>query len=125
LMVPQGSSFESVIVSDEKGQTNQKPDIESYDDREEAGILVDIPSGGEKIVTFNWSLPKSVNLQKNGRILFGWRKQSGIESYPINLEFLLPQNSKISFSSDNFLTFGDFISYNTSLSEDVEASLQW
>lgn len=82
--------------------------ITSYNNKKEAGILVDIPAGEEWSIVYEWSTKHDLSLLKSGQIRYLWRKQSGVAGFPIQLR----------------LTYkGDF-SYNSKLDQDFKKNIK-
>ncbi len=91
----------------------------------QVGLLVEISPESSKKVILSWNDRNLLDLSKNGEYRFFFRKQSGIDDIPLNLEVKFPSGFRP--ASDNLqLTKDGFFVYNqASLKTDFFTRFYW
>jgi hypothetical protein len=115
LLVPEGSS--DILVQNAYGQNLQTltPDITNSKGRKEVGVVVEILAGESKKLTFFWS--NGIN-QHLDYYSFYYRKQAGVDAYPITIDFSSPINILGSNPVFSLTDEGNYL-YNTTLVQDL------
>lgn len=117
LLTDPDSRFEKVKIIDEKGQAEKYPELYSGSKHLEAGVFVQVLPGIQKTLEFKWVEPTDLNFSQKGSIAFGLVKQSGVEAYPVEINFQFPAILS--------LTNQTSLSYNTILAKDQVLKLGW
>ncbi len=95
-IAPKGSTVSAMNVSLGGEETAVIPELETVDDREEAGALATIEAGQTGVITITWEIPST-------SALILW-KQGGVEEYPISVSALTKNGDR---------------QYNTSFGKDI------
>ncbi len=101
------------------------PEIRSAKGLKEAGVFIEIEPEQTLIVIFSWEGPSFHNFSKKGEYELLWKKQAGVNRYPVEASLFLPENLSV-FTKPTFtLTDGGVFRYNTSLDRDLTLSVFW
>ena len=119
-----GSTFSDVSVISTSGVKKQPPEIFGARNRVEAGVLVEVPPGSSRTVSFSWSHQTHLDGNNPGSANFYWRKQAGIDADVTTISFA--KSSRALYGNPPFaLTKENNIGYNVNLERDIEAQLNW
>lgn len=116
VLVPQESFFSSVEIFDSTNREFVIPETRERRGRKEAGVLVEVPPGHSKSITFTWQEESDLSFNEPGEYRLYWRKQAGTMADPISIKFVLPDPS---------LTIGGQLEYNTTLARDFSSRIFW
>ena len=121
LLVPEDSA--DVQVTSNFGQNTEilNPEISNAKGRKEIGALIEVLGGETKKITFKWS--GKINAPVSEYNLF-FRKQAGVDNYPINLSVGTPANILGSNPTFTLTNQGKYI-YNTTLVRDLFSRLSF
>lgn len=100
-------------------------DVQEYENRTEAGMLVDINPGESKQVTFNWSLKSDINFTKPGLMNVVYWKQPGVSEAATTISLRFPDAGEVVSSPPLSLTGGGQVGYNTNLAGIFKAEIRW
>jgi len=89
------------------------------------GFLVDVPVQSTRKVEVVWKLAHNLNLDEDGEMVLFLRKQAGLSSEPLFLNFYFPKKLKIEVPKDSFLTQQGISTYNTTLTKDLKLEIIW
>ncbi len=113
VFLPASVSVEKAEIWGGNSYYNVDLDQEIIRDMKEVGFLIEIFPASSKKVILVWKDRGVVDLSKNGEYRFVFRKQSGVDELPFNLEVRFPSDFKA--ASDNLrLTKDGFFVYNQS-----------
>jgi hypothetical protein len=124
VFVQPGTTFEKVTVSDSTEVTIKTPEVTILSDRKEGGVLVEVLPGSKKTVTFVWSNERNSTFAEPGKLEIDWRKQAGVEPHPVTILVNVPQEG-LTATPPFSLTDQNAVGYNTTLSSDFRASIEW
>ncbi|MEK7112182.1 MAG: hypothetical protein AAB875_02540, partial [Patescibacteria group bacterium] len=125
LLLPQGSSVNDVEFTIGNSKESQAPEITEIRGRKEAGVLVEIPAGQTKEITFSWEEVSWLDFTQEGEYRLYVRKQAGSVGDRLGLIFFLPQGLGITTSPKLSLTQEDGYGYNTLLTRDFFSRISW
>ncbi|OGM02593.1 hypothetical protein A2115_01080 [Candidatus Woesebacteria bacterium GWA1_41_8] len=115
------SPFEITSGSDKTILT--KPEVFSENGYKEAGVLLDITKDVPIKVNISWETSFSNLYSQDKRLDLVWYYQAGY-SYPISINFKSDTGGG-RIESEYFLTEGESISYNTTLSKNTDIAIFW
>lgn len=115
LVAPKGAKVDRVRIVGEKESNYLYPDITTFDDKIEAGVLLDLLPAQTTTLVFNWTTSLNVNASLPGTVILNWRRQPGVPSFPVS----------VAINNLNSLTKGQVLGYNTDLSLDIIKKLTW
>jgi len=122
LLANPDARFEKVII---QGPTKTKEEfleiISSDSGWLEAGTLVEVNPQQEVMVTFAWTEPVDEKNTDNYKLY--WRKQSGVNSYPFEINLKSSQLLR-GVNAGGSLTSDYTFHYNTALDKDIELSFE-
>lgn len=100
VMAPRDANFDRVTVKGPSGSVTSSPEVVYGKDRVEAGVLVEVPAGQSRVVTFLWSDKASVDLENEGTVKLYWRKQAGTVTHPVEGSINLPGGRRFEYNAD-------------------------
>lgn len=121
LLVPEDSNIIQVTSSFGQNTEILNPEISNAKGRKEIGVLIEVLGGETKKITFKWS--GKINAPVSEYNLF-FRKQAGVDNYPINLSVDTPTNLLGSNPTFTLTNQGKYV-YNTTLVRDLFSRLSF
>jgi hypothetical protein len=119
-----GSSFGNVVVEGGGKKRSLKPEVSGTKRSVVGGVVFEVPPLSERSVIFQWSTPTQIALTNPGHLSFVWRKQPGTLSDPVVVNF--EALGKSIFGSPILTLTPDMaLGYNTKLSSDITAEINW
>ena len=114
-LVPEDS--QNITVFSNYGQDRQKliPEITDVRGHKEVGVLVEVLAGENRSIEFNWDQELS---DRVGSYYGYFRKQAGVDNYPINISISSPIKILGSQPSFTLTDQGNYV-YNTTLVKDL------
>lgn len=115
-LIPEKTTVVDVIVN--HGQTSEKllPDITVSRGYKEVGVLVEVLAGEKKQLIINWI---TESFRSTGQYNLLFRKQSGVDSYPITMRIKTPFGRILASSPTFSLTEEGHYIYNSTLVRDI------
>ena len=108
--------LDTVTIQNSSGSAKVLPEEEFVDGRLEAGGLVEALPGETTNVVFQWTAPAKSSLEQAGAVKYIYRKQAGVEAYPLTVEI---------HGIDPSLTRQGSLLYNTFTSRDISDEVIW
>lgn len=125
VFVPAEAGFGFVREVETKKETRYQPQIYGSGGFKEAGVFVKVPPGSAKALVFSWERGTNINLSKSGSYHVFWRKQAGINPYPIEIKIGFPETLSILTDNHLALTKDSELLYNTELTRDTSIRVFW
>ncbi len=109
LVSNKGSHFSSIEVKEPLGSKFPNIELDSTDNYDSAGVLVEVEAGQTKTIVFEWSNETQLDTRKPGSLNVLWKKQAGTDPATISLG----------------LTTKAEVRYNTNLAQDEVFANNW
>lgn len=119
------SDFSQVKIVSGEESTVADPEITTFSDRKEAGVLADVLPGQTKTLVFKWSRPNSLNMADKGVYELNIRKQAGTNADPWVIQTYFPNKLNLSADPAFSLTGLGYYGYNTALSRDFNSRISF
>ena len=125
VIAPSKAGFSFVEMVSPRGKKEILPEVSKVGNYKEAGIYFEVGGGEIAYLTFAWEGENNLSFSSSGEYRLYWRKQAGIDSEPIRLEAVEPNN--VHFRSDPpfNLTGNNTLGYNTKLLKDNWFRIYW
>lgn len=117
ILAARDARFEKIKIESDSMQKTVFPEIKQVGENLEAGVFVRVEGKTKKKLRFVWTEGTDQNFSQPGKFDFRLVKQSGVEPYPVELNFQFPV--KLS------LTGYPSVSYNTLLNKDQVFEISW
>lgn len=91
----------------------------------ESGVYFEVKPQQTLEIVFNWDSPSDHDFGKQGEYTIFWRKQAGVDGYPVEVSLFTPKNLNINSEQNFTLTETGEFRYNTSLDRDIKARVFW
>lgn len=125
IFVPGDSGFG--VIDKNQNDEKSKGDlvVQGIRGQKVADIYFEVSPQSTSVISLNWESGSKLDFSKEGWYALNWKKQSGIESFPISLR-VEKGKSIVLYATPAFtLTDGDFMGYNTELSRDYVSRIFW
>lgn len=119
------SGFSPVAIKTKERVVQKAPKINNIRGHKEAGVYVEIEPKEKLLMKFSWEGPRNISFNSSGEYRLLWRKQAGIESFPIKVKVNLPATVGRKYISEPGLTDKGMFKYNTELSRDFVSRIYW
>ncbi len=122
-----GSMFENIKIFEYGQESIVIPEVESFSNYKEAGLVVLLNPGEGKTMEFAWSneISGGLNFYLTGEFGTYFRKQAGTLNDELSINLSLPSYSSASENSFFTLTGQGSYVYNTLLTRDVFPLIYW
>jgi hypothetical protein len=101
------------------------PEIRSARGLKEAGVYFEIEPKQSLVTVFFWEGVGVQDFSKKGEFLLNWRKQAGVDQYPLEVVMTLPYDVDVFSDSLDTLTDKGVFRYNTLLDQDIVLRYFW
>ena len=125
MIAPLDVGFSPVELISEDDKIIISPDVYVVSGFKEAGVPINLKSNKSIAVVFNWESASTLDLRDDGEYILKIFKQSGVSSYPVQVQIKTPENLSISTQPEFGLTLMGTVGYNTELQEDKSLRLFW
>lgn len=118
ISVPKESGFSPIKIIGKDGKYQEVLNIKGLKGRKEAGVYIEIDPGENERLIFSWEGGYIEELEDIDRYKLSFFKQPGVHGLDTLIKILHYREADVVINSNNFLTDGGSILYNSSLSND-------